>query len=150
LESGATSMQSLPVRTTGQDFLHSWRHFYSYQYRGEELLLVVKIPSVCTVENKASVIYLTSGVGEALTDLVTVDNGNSKVRVSSIARVNRNTKRELPRQSVSHGVCWLRSRFSVAAVSGMSLEGNNSIRLLCPWKGEMRTNSAKAKQSRCL
>ena len=24
---GSTSMQSLPVRTTGQDFLHSWRHF---------------------------------------------------------------------------------------------------------------------------
>jgi hypothetical protein len=21
-------MQSLPVRTTGQDFLHSWRHFF--------------------------------------------------------------------------------------------------------------------------
>lgn len=57
----------------------------------------VKIPSVCTVENEASVIYLTSGVGEALTDLVTVDNGNSKARVSSIARVNRNANRELPR-----------------------------------------------------
>ncbi len=27
-ESGVTSMQSLPVRTTGHDFLHSWRHFY--------------------------------------------------------------------------------------------------------------------------
>lgn len=24
---GSTSMQSLPVLTTGQDFLHSWRHF---------------------------------------------------------------------------------------------------------------------------
>lgn len=29
LESGATSIQSLPVRTTGQDFLHSCRHFYA-------------------------------------------------------------------------------------------------------------------------
>ena len=28
LDSGATSMQSLPVRTTGQDFLHSCRHFF--------------------------------------------------------------------------------------------------------------------------
>ena len=27
-DSGVTSIQSLPVRTTGQDFLHSWRHFY--------------------------------------------------------------------------------------------------------------------------
>lgn len=27
-ESGVTSMQSLPVRTTGHDFLHSCRHFY--------------------------------------------------------------------------------------------------------------------------
>ena len=27
LLSGVTSMQSLPVLTTGQDFLHSWRHF---------------------------------------------------------------------------------------------------------------------------
>ncbi|PYH90307.1 hypothetical protein BO71DRAFT_287368, partial [Aspergillus ellipticus CBS 707.79] len=27
LDSGETSIQSLPVRTTGQDFLHSWRHF---------------------------------------------------------------------------------------------------------------------------
>ena len=26
-DSGVTSMQSLPVRTTGQDFLHSCRHF---------------------------------------------------------------------------------------------------------------------------
>lgn len=26
-ESGVTSMQSLPVLTTGQDFLHSCRHF---------------------------------------------------------------------------------------------------------------------------
>jgi hypothetical protein len=26
-ESGATSIQSLPDRTTGQDFLHSCRHF---------------------------------------------------------------------------------------------------------------------------
>lgn len=28
LESGATSMQSLPVLTTGQDFLHSCLHFW--------------------------------------------------------------------------------------------------------------------------
>ncbi|KAF2088908.1 hypothetical protein K490DRAFT_9176, partial [Saccharata proteae CBS 121410] len=28
LDSGATSMQSFPVRTTGQDFLHSCLHFY--------------------------------------------------------------------------------------------------------------------------
>ncbi|PVH98765.1 hypothetical protein DM02DRAFT_530517 [Periconia macrospinosa] len=28
LESGATSMHSLPVRTTGQDFLHSCLHFF--------------------------------------------------------------------------------------------------------------------------
>ncbi|OCL09034.1 hypothetical protein AOQ84DRAFT_292022, partial [Glonium stellatum] len=27
LDSGVTSMQSLPVRTTGQDFLHSCLHF---------------------------------------------------------------------------------------------------------------------------
>ena len=27
LDSGATSMQSFPVRTTGHDFLHSCRHF---------------------------------------------------------------------------------------------------------------------------
>lgn len=27
LDSGVTSIQSLPVRTTGQDFLHSCRHF---------------------------------------------------------------------------------------------------------------------------
>ncbi|EYE91201.1 uncharacterized protein EURHEDRAFT_421952, partial [Aspergillus ruber CBS 135680] len=27
LDSGLTSIQSFPVRTTGQDFLHSWRHF---------------------------------------------------------------------------------------------------------------------------
>lgn len=32
LESGVTSMQSFPVRTTGHDFLHSWRHFYFSQY----------------------------------------------------------------------------------------------------------------------
>lgn len=25
-EFGDTSMQSLPIRTTGHDFLHSWRH----------------------------------------------------------------------------------------------------------------------------
>ena len=31
LESGVTSMQSLPVRTTGHDFLHSWRHFLREQ-----------------------------------------------------------------------------------------------------------------------
>lgn len=30
-ESGVTSIQSLPVRTTGQDFLHSCRHFCSGQ-----------------------------------------------------------------------------------------------------------------------
>lgn len=29
-ESGVTSMQSLPVRTTGHDFLHSCRHFYGH------------------------------------------------------------------------------------------------------------------------
>ncbi|OCK85919.1 hypothetical protein K432DRAFT_285748 [Lepidopterella palustris CBS 459.81] len=29
LDSGVTSIQSLPVRTTGQDFLHSCLHFYS-------------------------------------------------------------------------------------------------------------------------
>ncbi|KAF2263970.1 hypothetical protein CC78DRAFT_407612, partial [Lojkania enalia] len=28
LESGVTSIHSLPVRTTGQDFLHSCRHFW--------------------------------------------------------------------------------------------------------------------------
>ena len=28
LDSGVTSMQSLPVRTTGHDFLHSCRHFF--------------------------------------------------------------------------------------------------------------------------
>ncbi|KAF1984661.1 hypothetical protein K402DRAFT_335894 [Aulographum hederae CBS 113979] len=28
LSVGATSMQSLPVRTTGQDFLHSCLHFW--------------------------------------------------------------------------------------------------------------------------
>ncbi|KAI5808831.1 hypothetical protein DFH27DRAFT_461016, partial [Peziza echinospora] len=28
LDSGVTSMQSFPVRTTGQDFLHSCLHFY--------------------------------------------------------------------------------------------------------------------------
>jgi hypothetical protein len=27
-DSGVTSMQSLPLRTTGHDFLHSCRHFY--------------------------------------------------------------------------------------------------------------------------
>ncbi|KAI1769444.1 hypothetical protein GGR53DRAFT_472513 [Hypoxylon sp. FL1150] len=27
LDSGLTSMQSFPLRTTGQDLLHSWRHF---------------------------------------------------------------------------------------------------------------------------
>lgn len=27
-DSGATSIHNLPVRTTGQDFLHSWRHFF--------------------------------------------------------------------------------------------------------------------------
>lgn len=26
-DSDVTSMQSFPVRTTGHDFLHSWRHF---------------------------------------------------------------------------------------------------------------------------
>ena len=27
-ESVATSIHNLPIRTTGQDFLHSWRHFF--------------------------------------------------------------------------------------------------------------------------
>ncbi|KAK2023816.1 hypothetical protein LZ31DRAFT_476956 [Colletotrichum somersetense] len=27
-DSGVTSMQSFPERTTGHDFLHSWRHFF--------------------------------------------------------------------------------------------------------------------------
>ena len=29
LDSGVTSIQSFPVRTTGQDFLHSCLHFYA-------------------------------------------------------------------------------------------------------------------------
>ena len=37
LDSGATSMQSLPVRTTGQDFLHSCRHFFGLHCRVEEV-----------------------------------------------------------------------------------------------------------------
>lgn len=43
LESGVTSMHSLPVRTTGQDFLHSCRHFcasvrlFPFDIRGEML-----------------------------------------------------------------------------------------------------------------
>jgi hypothetical protein len=31
LDPGSTSMHSLPVRTTGQDFLHSCQHFYECQ-----------------------------------------------------------------------------------------------------------------------
>src|ERR1700761_6537922 len=33
-DSGVTSMQSLPLRTTGHDFLHSWRHFLGLHYFG--------------------------------------------------------------------------------------------------------------------
>lgn len=32
-DSGVTSMQSLPVRTTGHDFLHSCRHFWTKSVR---------------------------------------------------------------------------------------------------------------------
>ncbi|RPA91042.1 hypothetical protein L873DRAFT_1715620, partial [Choiromyces venosus 120613-1] len=32
LDSGVTSIHSFPVLTTGHDFLHSCRHFYSSEY----------------------------------------------------------------------------------------------------------------------
>ena len=39
LDSGETSMQSLPVLTTGHDFLHSCRHFYSSEYQKAQSLV---------------------------------------------------------------------------------------------------------------
>lgn len=89
LESGATSMQSLPVRTTGQDFLHSWRHFYRHQHRVEGLSLVVKNTfGLHCRKQTVSDIWFKRG-RRSSTDLVTVDNGNSNARVRSVARVNR-------------------------------------------------------------
>lgn len=55
LDSGVTSIQSFPVLTTGQDFLHSCRHFYNMQkfhFRicaQPEFAARIFIPSVCTV-----------------------------------------------------------------------------------------------------
>lgn len=39
LDSGATSIQSFPVRTTGHDFLHSCRHFYRCIISARSLVL---------------------------------------------------------------------------------------------------------------
>jgi hypothetical protein len=36
LDSGVTSMHSLPVRTTGHDFLHSCLHFFGLHCHGED------------------------------------------------------------------------------------------------------------------
>ncbi|KAI2623650.1 hypothetical protein GGS21DRAFT_533574 [Xylaria nigripes] len=38
-ESGETSIQSFPVRTTGQDFLHSWRHFLGLHWNPKIAML---------------------------------------------------------------------------------------------------------------
>ncbi|KAF2199925.1 hypothetical protein GQ43DRAFT_357107, partial [Delitschia confertaspora ATCC 74209] len=40
LDSGVTSMHSLPVRTTGHDFLHSCLHFFGLHYIAKHISLV--------------------------------------------------------------------------------------------------------------
>lgn len=48
-DSGATSMQSLPDRTTGQDFLHSCRHFYITEFSNFKVGYgVCGVPLACT------------------------------------------------------------------------------------------------------
>lgn len=43
LDSGATSIQSFPVRTTGHDFLHSCRHFLGLHLSLETIAIRVSL-----------------------------------------------------------------------------------------------------------
>lgn len=49
LDVGSTSMHSLPVRTTGQAFLHSCLHFWARVSDNRGAWRVALIPWVCTV-----------------------------------------------------------------------------------------------------
>jgi hypothetical protein len=78
-ESLATSMQSLPVRTTGQDFLHSWRHFYEGVRYTNALQRDGYIPLACTVlgHRLRLAFYNFCALGGVVGYLVGVDNGNT-------------------------------------------------------------------------
>jgi hypothetical protein len=76
-DSGETSMQSLPARTTGQARLHSWWHFCRDQSGPREAgsrTIGRRIPSACTIKSQHS-----NGLGRRIppTHLVVVDDGDT-------------------------------------------------------------------------
>ena len=73
-------MQSLPVRTTGHDFLHSCRHFFQRVNQACTLCMghAVDIPLAYTVVSAVS-FYDNKGGKVGHHHLVVVDDGDSSV-----------------------------------------------------------------------
>lgn len=53
LDAGVTSIHSLPVFTTGQDFLHSWRHFFGLHLSSETIAIRVTFELISSLWDEA-------------------------------------------------------------------------------------------------
>jgi hypothetical protein len=57
---GPTSMQSLPSLFTGQDFLHSWRHFFGLHR--SELTIAIRVWASSPLPSVPEVIFFFGGM----------------------------------------------------------------------------------------
>ena len=87
-DSGATSMQSFPVRTTGQDFLHSCRHFFE-RLSSVICLFVTKGNYTFGLHYvRQNVSYDSSHAWRHVgADFIIVDDSNATIRSSSQPRL---------------------------------------------------------------
>ena len=55
LWTGVTSMHSLPIRTTGQAFLHSWRHFFGLHLSELTIAILVSFSAILIMDARVVV-----------------------------------------------------------------------------------------------
>jgi len=76
-------MHNFPVRTTGQDFLHSCRHFYNGQTPPlPQIKDALTFGLHYQVERLLSALFQPKHDGEQIY-LITVDNGNSTTQLAT-------------------------------------------------------------------
>ena len=85
-DSGVTSIQSFPVLTTGQDFLHSCRHFFGLHYGGGKAVSLGSISGRAWLKKKHTLSLLTIAILNLSASFLSTWQG-----------------KELPGQSVGHG-----------------------------------------------